>query len=63
MKSGGVVKTTTHEAYQMLPLEVASEENENDRRRTGQTYPGSVSRSLWEVMQSASTRDGKLVTI
>ena len=60
MKSGGVVRTVTHEAYQMLPLEVASEENENDRRRTGQTYPGSISRSLWEVMQSNTTKDGML---
>ena len=58
MKSGGVVRAVTHETYMILPLEVTSIENENDRRRTGQTYPGSVSRRVWELMQSTSTRDG-----
>ena len=61
MKSGGVVKTVAHEAYQILPLEDTSGDCENDRRRWGQAYPGSIARSFWEVMQSTSTRDGNLL--
>ena len=58
MKSGGVVKTVAHEAYQILPLEDTTGASENDRRRCGQAYPGSIARSFWAVMQSTSTRDG-----
>lgn len=61
MKSGGVVRAVTHEAYQILPLEVSTDANVNDRRRSGQCYPGSVSRKFWELMQSSSTRDGMLI--
>ena len=44
----------------MLPLEDASDANENDRLRTSQLYPGAVSRKLWTLMQSPSTKDGML---
>ena len=59
-RSSDVVKTTFHECMSMLPIEGGSEVIENDRRRHGQTYPGAVSRQLWTVMQSSSTRDGML---
>ena len=46
----------------MLPLEDASNANENDKRRTSQVYPGAVSRKLWVLMQSPSTENGMLIS-
>ena len=43
----------------MLPLEVATETNQNDRLRSSQLYPGSVARSVCVLMQSPETRDSK----
>ena len=59
-RSSDVVKTSFHEAMSTLPIEGRSELIENDRNRHGQTYPGSICRSFWKVMQSSSTRDGML---
>ena len=59
-RSSDVVKTTFHEIMAILPIEGDSEVIENDRRRHGQTYPGSISRQFWVLMQSSSTRDGML---
>ena len=59
-KSSDIIKTATHETFMMLPLEDASDANENDRLRTSQLYPGAVSRKLWTLMQSPSTKDGML---
>ena len=44
----------------MLPLEVATEVNQNDRLRSSQLYPGAVARTVWTVMQSPDTRNGTL---
>ena len=60
-RSSDVVKTSFHENLSILPLENGSEILENDRRRCGQTYPGSVSRHFWTVLQSSSTCDGMLL--
>ena len=61
-KSSDVIKTTAHETFAMLPLEDASNANENDKRRTSQVYPGAVSRKLWVLMQSPSTENGMLIS-
>ena len=62
MKSSDVVKAVVHESFNMLPLEAGTDACENDRNRTSQLYPGAVSRDLWKIMQSSTTKDGKLFT-
>ena len=44
----------------MLPVAGNTDMALDDRRRSGQIYPGGLDRRLWEVMQSPSTRDGML---
>ena len=59
MRSGELCKALVHETYQMLPL-ASDVDLDNDRRRSGQTYPGAVAPAFWTVMQSPSTKDGSL---
>ena len=59
-RSSDMIKTSFHEVMSILPLEGDSEVIDNDRTRHGQTYPGSIIRSFWAVMQSSSTRNGML---
>ena len=63
LKSAGIVQLTFHEAQQMLPLEVATEANQNDRLRCSQTYPGAIQRRFWTLMQRPDTRDRMLTNI
>ena len=60
LKSGGIVQLSFHEGQQMLPLEVATEANQNDRHRTSQTFPGAIQRQFWTLMQAPNSRDRKL---
>ena len=60
LKSAGIVKVCFHEGQQMLPLEVATEANQNDRLRTSQTFPGAIQRRFWTLMQAPETRDRML---
>lgn len=62
MRSSELCKSLLHETFQILPL-VQNEDVENDRRRSGQTYPGALSPDWWTVMQSPSTKDGLLYNI
>ena len=61
-KSSDVAKLLLHEMFQMPPLEVATEMNQNDRLRSSQLYPGSIQRNVWSLMQCPTTRDSKFLT-
>ena len=62
MRSSELCKSVLHETFQILPLR-DDKSLDDDRRRSGQTYPGALSSDWWTIMQSPSTKDGSLCNI